>query len=110
MPIMTSVDLVFNRLFLGDPPTSQLLGPRQLIKVPETKYLKKSLGCSVEERPSQFARPPSDTDQISLEQLAEDFAALHTAYRFDLGSEDRLAIGNNNQCLQGRCGETCLDR
>jgi hypothetical protein len=87
-----------------------LIGPGELIDVFEAKYLKKPLGRSVLEGSSQFVRPSGNPHQIALEQLAEDFAALHSAYRLNFGTQDRLAIGDDHEGFERRCRETCLDR
>ena len=53
--------------------------------MPQPENLQEQPGCAIEQRSPQFLGPADDSHEVAIDQLAEDFAALDAADRFDLG-------------------------
>src|SRR5262245_22225846 len=84
----------------------ELFRLRQISQIAEAEQLDKQRGSPVEEwSPESFA-PADDFEQSPLLKRTQYAAGRHASDLFDLGSADRLTVGDDGQRFEGCSGET----
>ena len=78
--------------------------------MPQREVLEKDRRRAIQQWTSQPLATSDDVDQAALVQRFQHAANGDAANLFDVGTPDRLAIGNDGQRLQGGGGETLWPR
>ena len=70
----------------------------------EIEKLEKFRRRTVEERPARHVFARDGANQIALEQSGDHSVDVNAANGFDLGLGDRLAVGDDRESFESRCG------
>ena len=78
----------------------------EVFKTIKAKEFQKSLGCSIQDGAAGDFGSAGDSDQMLFHEAADGLAAGDAADGLDVGTKDRLLVGNDGQCLQSGFGES----
>src|SRR5687768_9841479 len=81
----------------------QLIRPRQLAEVPQSKLLEESGRCSIQQRTSHAFAAADDLDELTLVKRLQHLAAAHSANVLDFRAPNWLAVRDDCERLE-RCG------
>src|SRR4051794_27167019 len=85
------------------------LALREVLDAIQAEELKEALGGAVEDRASGDFGSAVDADEVLFHQAADGLPAGDAADRFDVGSQDRLLVGDDRQRFEGGFGELGVD-
>ena len=77
----------------------------QVLQALQTKNLQKLFRRPVKHRPAQGIVPASDADQTLFHQPAQHVAAMDAADGLDVGTHNRLTVGDDGQGFPAGAGE-----